>query len=104
MVCTQSIDHFITYSVIASEPALSYTSVVSTIRCFAVTSGEKEGSTFVQWTGHFSTDADAGESSSRSILLGRLMGRTKSGLGVIEDARFKRKEALADLAAAASKK
>ncbi|KAI4128443.1 MAG: hypothetical protein LQ347_004177 [Umbilicaria vellea] len=38
---------------------------------------EKEGSTFVQWSAHFSSDADA---------------------GVIEDARFKRKEALADLA------
>ena len=102
----QSIDHFITYSVIASNPALSYSSVVSTVRCWAVTSGQNEGSTvganhpswttpetcqsallkraaqFVQWTGNFSSDADA---------------------GVIEDARFKRKEALAGLAAAATK-
>ncbi|KAL8963797.1 MAG: hypothetical protein Q9183_004838 [Haloplaca sp. 2 TL-2023] len=73
-----AIDHFITYSVIASTPALTYSSVLSTIRCYAVTSGEKEGSTFVTWSGNFSSDADA---------------------GVIEDARFKRKEALADLAA-----
>jgi len=62
---------------------LSYTSVISTIRCFAVTSGQHEGATFVQWSGNFSSDADA---------------------GVIEDARFKRKEALADLAAAVTKK
>lgn len=56
----QTIDHFITYSVIASTPALSYTSVVSTVRCYAVTSGKHEASTFVQWTGNFSSDADAG--------------------------------------------
>ncbi|MCJ1253643.1 hypothetical protein MMC24_001455 [Lignoscripta atroalba] len=78
-----TIDHYITYSVIASTPALTYSSVISTIRCFAVTSGTSEGSTFVQWSAHFSSDADA---------------------GVIEDARFKRKEALADLASAVAKK
>ena len=79
----QTIDHFITYSVIASTPALSYTSVISTIRCYAVTSGAHESSTFVRWSANFSSDADA---------------------GVIEDARFKRKEALADLAGAVGKK
>ncbi|KAL8897903.1 MAG: hypothetical protein Q9207_006967 [Kuettlingeria erythrocarpa] len=78
-----TIDHYITYSVIASTPALTYSSVISTVRCFAVTSGANEGSTFVQWSAHFSSDADA---------------------GVIEDARFKRKEALADLASVAVKK
>jgi len=78
-----SIDHYITYSVIASNPALTYSSIISTIRCFAVTSGKDEGSTFVQWSAHFSSDADA---------------------GVIEDARFKRKEALADLASSVGKK
>lgn len=57
----QAIDHYITYSVIASSPALTYSSVISTIRCYAVTSGENEGSTFVQWSAHFSSDADAGE-------------------------------------------
>ncbi|KAF7845701.1 hypothetical protein BT93_L1156 [Corymbia citriodora subsp. variegata] len=77
-----SLSHYITYSVITSEPALSYTSVVSTIRCYSVTSGEAEGSTFVEWTGNFSSDADA---------------------GVIQDAKFKRREALADLAKAAKK-
>ncbi|KAF2008915.1 Bet v1-like protein, partial [Aaosphaeria arxii CBS 175.79] len=76
-----TIDHFITYSVISAQPALSYTSVVSTIRLYPVTSGKHEGHTFVTWTGNFSSDADA---------------------GVIEDAKFKRREALADLAKAAS--
>lgn len=57
----QSLNHYITYSIITSEPALSYTSAVSTIRCFAVTSGEHEGATFVQWSGNFSSDADAGK-------------------------------------------
>lgn len=58
-----SIDHYITYSVISAQPALSYTSVVSTIRVWPVTSGEAAGAAFVTWTGNFSSDADAGESS-----------------------------------------
>ena len=56
----QAIDHYITYSVITSTPALTYSSVISTVRCYAVTSGSSEGSTFVQWSAHFSSDADAG--------------------------------------------
>ncbi|KAH8900269.1 Bet v1-like protein [Thozetella sp. PMI_491] len=78
-----SINHFITYSIITSTPELAYSSVVSTIRLYSVTSGDLEGSTFIEWTGNFSSDADA---------------------GVIQDAKFKRRDALADLAKAASKK
>ncbi|KAI1763924.1 hypothetical protein GGR53DRAFT_496050 [Hypoxylon sp. FL1150] len=78
-----TINHYITYSIITAKPELSYSSVLSTIRCFAITSGELEGSTFVEWTGNFSSDADA---------------------GVIQDAKFKRRDALADLAKAATKK
>ncbi|KAI1823488.1 hypothetical protein F4861DRAFT_509991 [Xylaria intraflava] len=77
-----TINHFITYSVIAAKPNLAYTSVLSTIRCYDITSGALEGSTFVEWSGHFSSDADA---------------------GVIEDAKFKRRDALADLAKVAMK-
>jgi len=77
-----TIDHYITYSVISAKPQLSYSSAVSTIRCFPITSGHHEGETFVQWSGDFSSDADA---------------------AVIQDARFKRKDALADLAKAAKK-
>ncbi|KAI1801474.1 hypothetical protein F4811DRAFT_534021 [Daldinia bambusicola] len=78
-----TINHYITYSVITAKPELTYSSVLSTIRCYAVTSGEFEGSTFVEWTGNFSSDADA---------------------GVIQDAKFKRRDALADLAKAAKSK
>lgn len=78
-----TIDHYITYSVISSTPELLYSSVVSTIRVYPVTSGKQEGMTFVTWTGNFSNDADA---------------------GVIQDAKFKRREALADLAKAVGKK
>ncbi|KAK4545315.1 hypothetical protein LTR36_003495 [Oleoguttula mirabilis] len=78
-----SINHYITYSVITAQPELTYTSVLSTIRCYPITSGELEGSTFVEWTGNFSSDADA---------------------GVIQDAKFKRREALADLSKVAQKK
>lgn len=95
----QSLSHYITYSVITSQPALSYTSVVSTVRCHAVTSGEMEGSTLVEWTGNFSNDADAGEClplDPFELLLNYLTG-------VIQDAKFKRREALADLAKAAKK-
>ena len=83
VLIAQTINNYMTYSVIASTPALSYTSVLSTIRCYEVTSGPHEGSTFIQWSASFSSDADA---------------------GVIEDARFKRKEALADLASVVTKK
>ncbi|KAI0532118.1 hypothetical protein GGR58DRAFT_491527 [Xylaria digitata] len=78
-----TINHYITYSVITAKPNLTYTSVYSTIRCYAVTSGELEGSTYIEWSGNFSSDADA---------------------GVIEDAKFKRRDALADLAKIATKK
>jgi hypothetical protein len=60
----QSINHYITYSVITAQPALTYTSVLSTIRCYPITSGDLEGSTFVEYTGNFSSDADAGKSRS----------------------------------------
>ncbi|GAW20251.1 hypothetical protein ANO14919_097500 [Xylariales sp. No.14919] len=78
-----TINHYITYSIITAKPGLTYTSALSTIRCYSVTSGELEGSTYVEWSGNFSSDADA---------------------GVIEDAKFKRRDALADLAKAATKK
>ncbi|KAI1424694.1 hypothetical protein F5Y12DRAFT_715096 [Xylaria sp. FL1777] len=78
-----TINHYITYSIIAADPNLTYTSVLSRIRCYAITSGEHEGSTYVEWSGNFSSDADA---------------------GVIEDAKFKRRDALADLAKIATKK
>ena len=55
-----TINHYITYSVITAQPELSYHSVLSTIKLFAVTSGELEGSTYVEWSGNFSNDADAG--------------------------------------------
>jgi hypothetical protein len=54
------LEHYITYSVIESEPELSYSGSVSTIRCWAVTSGEFADSTFVQWTSKFASDADLG--------------------------------------------
>ncbi|KAG9128073.1 hypothetical protein FRC07_005213 [Ceratobasidium sp. 392] len=74
-----SIDHFITYSVIESDPPAKYSSLLSQIRLFPITSGEHRGSTFVQWSAQFSGDA---------------------GVDVIEDARYKRKDGLADLAKA----
>ena len=131
----QSIDHYITYSVISSQPALSYTSVVSTIRAYPVTSGQHEGHTFITWTGNFSSDADAGmyclffasttvASSMPTymhvyvymcvfvclslclgihVFLGDGTRLIRILLGVIEDAKFKRREALADLAKAVAK-
>ncbi len=56
----QTINHYIMHSIITSQPELTYSSVVGTIRLYAVSSGELEGSTFIEWTGHFSSDADAG--------------------------------------------
>jgi hypothetical protein len=56
----QNLDHYITYSVISAQPPLSYSSVVSTVRCYPITSGQHAGHTFVVWTGNFSSDAAAG--------------------------------------------
>lgn len=58
MADKQSINHYITYSIISSQPNLSYTSVVSTIRCFAVTSGEHEGVSRKRAIGNWSASAD----------------------------------------------
>ncbi|GJN69949.1 bet v1-like protein [Purpureocillium lilacinum] len=77
-----TIDHYITYSAITSSPEVSYSSILSTVRCWPVTSGKSANGTFVQWTANFSGDADA---------------------GVIQDARYKRQEGLADLARAAER-
>lgn len=74
---SQAIDHYITYSIISAEPSLTYTSVVSTVRCYPITSGKHAGHTYVTWTGNFSSDA---------------------GADVVQDGRYKRQEALADLA------
>ena len=63
----QAIDHYITYSVISAEPAMTYSSVISTVRCFPVTSGTSEGATFVQWSAHFSSDADAGKAKNSPL-------------------------------------
>lgn len=56
----QSINHTITYSIITSSPELTYSSVLSTIRLHAVTAGAHGGSTYVEWSAHFSSDATAG--------------------------------------------
>lgn len=77
-----SINHMITYSVITSSPELSYSSVLSTIRCHAVTAGGLANSTYVEWDARFSSDANA---------------------NVISDAKYKRIEALLDLEKAATK-
>lgn len=49
-------------SVISAQPALSYSSVISTITLWSVTTGDFADSTFVQWTGQFSSDAGASPS------------------------------------------
>merc|ERR1712093_656863 len=78
-----SIHHYITYSIVSSEPALTFSSVYSTIRVYGITTGSAEGSTFVEWSATFSGDADA---------------------SAIQDARYKRKEGLSDLAKAVGAK
>jgi hypothetical protein len=69
VVSWQTIDHFITYSVITASPQLTYSSVVSTIRLFPITSGSNEGHTFIQWSGNFSSDADAGELANEDCMI-----------------------------------
>ena len=96
----QNLDHFITYSVINAEPDLSYSSVVSTIRCWPVTSGEFEDSTFIRWTSKFASDADLGKWCHGVLVEAMVLILSP---GVIEDAKYKRQDALKGLAEAAAK-
>lgn len=66
--CMQSIRHTIAYSIITSSPELTYSSVLSTIRLHAVTAGAHAGSTYVEWSAQFSSDATAGQSFPASCL------------------------------------
>lgn len=77
---------------------------MSTIRCWAVTSGELADSTFVRWTSKFSSDADIGRLPSHQLCTFAVArGGTNIFLGVIEDAKYKRRDALKGLAEAAAK-
>jgi len=78
-----SIKHSITYSVIDTNKPIQYTSVLSSITCHEITTGDCAGQTFVVWKAEFSSDAD---------------------VTVIEDAKFKRQEGLADLSKAVARK
>lgn len=52
-----SIEHSITYSVVTAEPALPFSSVYAKISLWPVTTGPNEGSTFITWSGQWSSDA-----------------------------------------------
>ncbi|KAH8589829.1 hypothetical protein B0O99DRAFT_636305 [Bisporella sp. PMI_857] len=76
--------HYMSFNIIKCEPwGLPYTGVLSTIHLYPITSGFAEGSTFIQWSGYYSADASA---------------------DMVQDARAKRREGLADLAKAVEKK
>jgi hypothetical protein len=119
-----SLDHYITYSVISSQPGLTYSSVLSTIRCYPITSGELEGSTFVssaEYAGpsiaeceHSVHRSPSAASSPVMLMPVRIPMCIPSfwlenwillaSAGVIQDGRFKRRDALKDLAAYVAKK
>jgi len=73
-----TIKHSMSFNIIKCEPwGLPYAGALSTLRLYPITSGAAEGSTYVEWRGQYSSDATA---------------------EVIEDAKLKRREGLADLA------
>ncbi|KAL4965790.1 uncharacterized protein BDV14DRAFT_199564 [Aspergillus stella-maris] len=79
-----TVKHLISFHILKCEPwGLPYTSVLSTIRLYSITSRDAAGGTFVEWSGHYSADASA---------------------EVVQDGHIKRREALADLAKAAEEK
>jgi len=58
---SQAIEHQLAFSIISCQPyKLPYSSVLSTISLYAITSGFAQNSTFVEWSGHYSSDAGAG--------------------------------------------
>ncbi|KAL4793063.1 hypothetical protein BDV19DRAFT_391504 [Aspergillus venezuelensis] len=79
-----TVKHLISFHILKCEPwGLPYTSVLSTIRLYPITSRDAAGGTFVEWSGDYSADASA---------------------EVVQDGHIKRREALADLAKAAEEK
>lgn len=70
---------FVTYQIIASEPAVSYTSQMVTIRCRPIT---ENNTTLVEWVSLFSNDA---------------------GLEVVQDSKYKKLDGLKALKVAVSK-
>lgn len=102
-----AIHHYITYSAVTAEPALTYSSVYSTIRVYPVTSGPLENSTFVEWSATFSGDADVGViqvGCNTHICMNLIASQTNLPHMLQQDARYKRKEGLADLAKAVGAK
>mmetsp|Transcript_43258 Transcript_43258/g.69355 ORF Transcript_43258/g.69355 Transcript_43258/m.69355 type:complete len:160 (+) Transcript_43258:108-587(+) len=69
----------VTYNVISSEPAVTYTSATHQITLREVTnpSGDAKAQTFVEWTSDYSNDAS---------------------ISVIEDSRYKKKTAFGQMA------
>ncbi|OMJ20965.1 hypothetical protein AYI70_g3766 [Smittium culicis] len=75
VVEVSELEHSISYELVESTPPVSYMSSISTIKVMAVTSND---SAFVMWSSLFSSDG---------------------GVEVTEDSKFKKRDALADLAA-----
>ena len=65
--------YYVTYDLLASEPAVSVSSALHTIRLHRVTA---DNTTFLEWLRDFSTDATA---------------------EVVQDSKYKKHEAVADL-------
>jgi hypothetical protein len=64
----QNIKHSMSFSIVKCEPwGLPYTSVMSVIRLYHISCGSYQGKTFVQWKGHYSSDASAGKLSSLHV-------------------------------------
>merc|ERR1711959_600158 len=78
LMALSEIDFTINYSLIISEPAVSYSSQLNKIRLQRITTSDTP-QTFVEWTSDFSNDADA---------------------QVIQDSRFKKQDGFKALAAA----
>ncbi|KAI9199508.1 uncharacterized protein BJ171DRAFT_518578 [Polychytrium aggregatum] len=74
------LDNFVTYEVIESNPPIDVLAAIHTIRLRKVTF---DNSTFVEWTSDFSSGSNTS--------------------AVVEDSRFKKREAFADLSTALAK-
>ncbi|KAL5905928.1 hypothetical protein ACKVV7_010321 [Pyricularia oryzae] len=78
-----NIKNYMSFHIVQCQPyGLPYTGVLTTIRLYPITSRAAEGGTFVQWSGHYTADANE---------------------EVIADGHIKRREALGLLANAVEK-
>jgi len=82
VVALSDLEHFVTYQLVSSSPAVTYSSALFKIEVKEITVSDAGPKVFIEWTTDFSNDASA---------------------AVVEDSRFKKRDGFKALAAYVAK-